>query len=213
MLGAEERRRPSVKERHMGFLKRGIKDPVQGSMHIVGCTALDPHEMRAPCHVTFVVSAEGVEPFSGEHVFELWSNQWPNPGDDVPVRFDRQNHDHIEIRTDQIPTHAESARLHADQLAAQMRDAAQAPGGIAPIVIGNADPQRVEDALAKASQVLGVDLTGLAASAVHVDAPAPAAVAGSDDMVSRLERLAKLRDSGALTQDEFDTQKQRILAE
>lgn len=41
---------------------------------------------------------------------------------------------------------------------------------------------------------------------------APAAGAG-DDFISRLERLAKLKESGILTEQEFQAQKQRILGE
>jgi hypothetical protein len=43
--------------------------------------------------------------------------------------------------------------------------------------------------------------------------PAPAAAGvGSADMVTQLERLKKLLDEGILTQQEFDTQKQKLLA-
>lgn len=46
-------------------------------------------------------------------------------------------------------------------------------------------------------------------------APAPAAPAGGRDvelMISQLERLGALRDSGVLTEHEFEAQKARILA-
>jgi hypothetical protein len=42
-------------------------------------------------------------------------------------------------------------------------------------------------------------------------APAPSAGSGGDDSVAELERLAKLRDSGALTDAEFEQQKAKIL--
>ena len=42
-------------------------------------------------------------------------------------------------------------------------------------------------------------------------AAAPAGAAGGDDVVSRLERLAALHASGALTDAEFTAQKQRVL--
>jgi hypothetical protein len=42
-------------------------------------------------------------------------------------------------------------------------------------------------------------------------APAPAAGSGSGDTVADLERLAKLRDSGALTDSEFEQQKAKLL--
>ena len=41
---------------------------------------------------------------------------------------------------------------------------------------------------------------------------APAAAEVDSDMVAQLENLKKLLDEGVLTQDEFDTQKQKILA-
>jgi len=42
-------------------------------------------------------------------------------------------------------------------------------------------------------------------------APAPSSGAGGDDQIAELERLAKLRDSGALTDAEFEQQKAKIL--
>ena len=42
-------------------------------------------------------------------------------------------------------------------------------------------------------------------------APAPAPAAGSGDHIAELERLAKLRDSGALTDAECEQQKAKIL--
>jgi Short C-terminal domain len=47
------------------------------------------------------------------------------------------------------------------------------------------------------------------------DAPAPqppAAPSVDDNMVNQLTNLKKLLDTGVLTQDEFDAQKQKILA-
>lgn len=41
-------------------------------------------------------------------------------------------------------------------------------------------------------------------------APAPAAVS-TDDQIAQLQELAKLKDSGVLTQAEFDAKKQQIL--
>lgn len=42
---------------------------------------------------------------------------------------------------------------------------------------------------------------------------AQAGSAAGDDMISKLERLAKLRESGVLTQEEFEEQKRKIIAE
>jgi hypothetical protein len=88
---------------------RRIKDPVEGRMHVLTCTAINPDVMRSPCHVTYLVRVEGVAAFAGERVFELWCMQWLNPGDDLPVVFDRTRNDRIRIQWHRIPTHAESA--------------------------------------------------------------------------------------------------------
>jgi hypothetical protein len=86
---------------------RRIKDPFEGWMHVVGCTAINPDVTRAPCHITYVIQAEGVGIFSGDQVFELQSDQWPHPCDDLPVVFDRNRTENIQIQWDRLPTHAE----------------------------------------------------------------------------------------------------------
>ncbi len=42
--------------------------------------------------------------------------------------------------------------------------------------------------------------------------PADAASAGNEDVYAQLERLAKLRDDGVLTEEEFAAQKAKLLA-
>jgi Short C-terminal domain len=209
-------------------LLKPIKDPVEGSMHVVAATQLDAEVLRAPCTITYVIQAPGVEAFSGEQVFEIWSRQWPQPGADLPVVFDREKTDRIEIQWDKVMSTSDSARLHAEELAAQMREGAQPgqatgtgqPGApvVTPIVIGNASPERIAEAMAKAEQALGMDLdgdgkvggaTGAGAASGAGGAPSPAAAGG--DLASQLERLTKLRDSGALTDAEFESMKRKAI--
>jgi hypothetical protein len=87
--------------------KQPMRDPVEGWMHVVGCTASTADTTAAPCQITYVIQAEGVGLFSGDQVFELNSDQWPQPCDDLPVVFDRAHIDHIQIQWDRLPTHAE----------------------------------------------------------------------------------------------------------
>src|SRR5689334_3756706 len=124
---------------------RGYKEPVEGSMHVVGATQLDPSQLRAPCHITYVIQAEGVEPFSGETEVECWTRQWPTPGEDLPVVFDRRHPQKVHIQWDRITSHADSARMHADQLAAELRGG-DAGTVVTPIVVGDADPERIKEA-------------------------------------------------------------------
>jgi len=94
-----------------------IKDPVEGWMHVVDCTASNPEAAQAPCRITYVIQAEGVGLFSGDQVFELGSDQWPKPCDDLPVVFDRAHIDHIQIQWDRLPTHAECLKQQIDSTA------------------------------------------------------------------------------------------------
>jgi hypothetical protein len=196
-------------------LLKPIKDPVEGSMHVVGATQLDAEVLRAPCAITYVIQAQGIEAFSGEQVFEIWSRQWPQPGADLPVVFDREKTDRIEIQWDKVMSTADSARMHADELAEQLRSggAVRQPGGtagpaITPIVIGNASPERVAEAMARAEQTLGIDLNGDGVVGGAASSPTPDA---GGDLTSQLERLTKLRDSGALTEAEFESMKRKVI--
>jgi hypothetical protein len=60
------------------------------------------------------------------------------------------------------------------------------------------------------SQQAGAAQAAFGVQPPAVPAPAPAPPA-SDDPVSKLERLAKLLDEGAITRDEFDAEKKKIL--
>jgi hypothetical protein len=51
----------------------------------------------------------------------------------------------------------------------------------------------------------------VAGSGGFAPAPAPSPSGGGEDQIAQLERLAKLRDSGALTDAEFEQQKAKIL--
>jgi len=108
---------------------------------------------------------------------------------------------------------------------AAMRDGEVAPsqvtnlpgGGTVQVVNLSGDPAAAGEAIAMAERATGMDLDGDgkiggaagASGAPAADAEAPAA--GDDDRLEQLERLAKLRDSGALTQQEFEAEKARLL--
>jgi hypothetical protein len=130
--------------------------PAEGWMHVVCCTALNRDATRAACHMTYVIQADGVRPFSGDQVFELGGGQRPNPCDDLPVIFDRNNTEHIQIQWDRLPTHAECLKQQINSSFCQPSDR---------------------------------------------------------DIIWRLERLGRLRDTALITADEFAIHKRRILAE
>src|SRR6266571_1024786 len=105
------------------------------------------------------------------------------------------------------------------------RDRWPHPGMVLPVSIDRADPSRfrIEWDEVQSGQARGQQAAEAIAAAqgpgVQPPAapPPPTSVApapqpgGVDDRVALLERLAKLREQGALTDEEFEAQKQQIL--
>jgi hypothetical protein len=85
------------------------ENSVEGAMQVVACTSLDPRELRAPCHITYVIRAPGVPAFSGAQVFEIWTAHWPQAGDELPVVFNRQHPDRVAIQWKRIRRSANRA--------------------------------------------------------------------------------------------------------
>ncbi|MDO8209010.1 SHOCT domain-containing protein [Conexibacter sp. CPCC 206217] len=86
------------------------------------------------------------------------------------------------------------------------------------------DLSHISDRQREQLRAFGIDLDALASASAAAQAAAPAAFTipasgaggapgGDDETLSRLERLAKLREQGVLTDEEFATQKRRILGE
>ncbi len=117
-----------------------IKDPVDGVAHVVGVSAADANAMRQPCTMQLVIQAQGVPAFPIKQDFEIWTGQWPDPGDVLPVTFDRDHPERIKIHWDQVTTGAEQAEADAEALAAQLNAAPAASVASAPIAPAGADP-------------------------------------------------------------------------
>ncbi len=73
------------------------------------------------------------------------------------------------------------------------------------------DPQKAAQVMqvVQQHQLEKMGMTGAGAGAGQAAAPQP----GSDDALSKLERLAKLHEAGALTDTEFATEKKQLLGE
>jgi hypothetical protein len=148
-----------------------IRDPVEGTAHVVGVSAVDPQFARQPCTMQLVIHPPGIEAFPVRQDFEIWTDQWPDSGDLLPVTFDREHHDRIQIHWDRIPTSSDVAAQDAQALADQLN---------------------------------------ATTTATPAAAPGPAAAGGSDPL-ERIAKLAELHKAGALTDEEFASEKAKIL--
>jgi hypothetical protein len=119
----------------------------------------------------------------------------PSAGQTVPVLYDPQDHDKIIV--DYSPEAQQSAAFSA--------------AGIDPSQIGQLMEQ-AQQLRAQAGQMQGGmgQMPGMA-QVPGMTPPAPAQPQA--DPVEQLEKLAKLKESGALTEAEFETEKQKILGQ
>jgi Short C-terminal domain len=108
----------------------------------------------------------------------------PSAGQTVPVLYDPADHDKIIV--DYSPEAQQSAGLAA--------------AGI--------DPSQIQQLMQQAQQMQAGQMPGTG-QMPGMAQPAPAQPQA--DPVEQLEKLAKLKDSGALTEAEFETEKAKIL--
>ena len=205
------------------FTKMRMKEAVRGTAQVVSATAHRGDSSWQDIRMTLTVRAEGVSPTAIEHSCMCRADRWPSPGDVLPVTVDARKPKRLKVEWDEV----ESARDRAWSTATAMA-AAEQEGGLS----GQRQPAGVDiEALKRAFpgatidvQSYSVDATAQPDMARQVLAALQQAGAGpaearrpaeSEDeaaeRIANLERLAKLHESGALTAEEFEAEKARIL--
>jgi Short C-terminal domain len=217
----------------MGLFDR-IRHPVSGTATVTAAT--EPTGMRSPQEVrmTLTVSGLGYDPFTIEHAEKCHTDRWPKVGTSLPVVFDSERRERLEVQWDDV--RPGEAPAQAAPAAAQPAQAQPAPAtGIPPEAQGVVDqltqafggaqvtrnvqvvsmsgaPEAAKEAIRSVESMTGMDLDGDG----RIGGPAgslapPPGAQPAQDTVSRLERLAALHKQGALTDDEFAQQKKRLL--
>ena len=160
-----------------------------------------------------VVSAEDIPATPVSHSGIYKTSRWPMPGQTLPITLDRANPKRIKIHWGEVPSGGQQAEQQAQQLAALMNAQQGAAGQATPNVSG-APAALSEDQAARVQQVLGGLGAGGLGSAQVIDLRGQAgAGAAAPDPVDQLQKLDQLRQSGALTDAEFEQQKKRLLGE
>jgi hypothetical protein len=147
------------------------------------------------------VYVEGREPYRVKHECMVKAGKHPWPGTTLPVVVDRENSERIDIQWQGLKTVDERM--------------AEAPGpAVAGAPPGAGEPQVIDlrgtelaDQLRDALAAQGIGTGG-------PDAGAAPETGGNmvEDRIAKLERLSKLRESGVLSDAEFEAEKARILA-
>ena len=188
------------------FSKLRMKEPVRGTAQVVSATAHRGDSSWQDIRMTLTVRGEGVPPTAVEHSCICRADRWPSPGDVLPVTLDARRPERLKVEWDEVRSARDRAWDQAQAMASGDDEAAAAAAGI--------DLDALKQAFPGASiQVEShtIDASGQPDAARQVLEALGAADDPADDRVELLERLVRLRDSGALTQAEFEAEKARIL--
>lgn len=196
-----------------------MEDPVDGTAQIVSCTGYHEGAMQT-CRMQIVLSGEGVEPTAVEHSALIHNRRWPHPGMTLPAKIDRANPKRFKVDFKAIPDSRESAQGSAEAMAAAMRgEGGGAGGGVGAggaqvFNLSGGDLSQLSDEQRQKLAALGIDPTALGAGApAAAGGQAPPAADGGDDTLEKLQKLADLRDRGALTDEEFEDEKRKLLGD
>ena len=166
-----------------------IKDPARGTAQVVACSRWRSGT-TANVVMNLVVSAEGIPATPVEHECMCHQDRWPHPGQMLPVTVDRADPTRLKVEWDEVSSNEDRIAERAQALAASMNRGA-----------GSAGDDLVDQLRAAFP---GAEIT------VSSHQPNLSDLTGGDS-VERLERLAALHRSGALTDEEFAAAKARLL--
>ena len=176
------------------FAKLRMKEPVRGTAQVVSATAHRGDASWQDLQMNLSVRADGVPPTQVRHSCICRADRWPSPGDVLPVTLDRRKPERLKVEWDEVPDEPAGVPGGIDVEALKQAF----PGATIQVESHSIDASDQPDV---ARQVLDA-LQGAGAVAQPDD---------GDDRIEQLERLARLRDSGALTEAEFEAEKARVL--
>jgi hypothetical protein len=195
----------------------GMEDPVRGTAQVVAASMNRGRGILQMCDVQLVVQAEGVQPTAVAYRGLVHRDRWPMPGMVLPVTVDRADPQHVDIEWDEVESSKDRSRQSAEDLAAMMRGegGTTAVAGAPTVVnLSGRDLSTLSEEQKAKLRMLGIDPDALASPETGAESTAPVSDEDPmDERLARLERLAKLRDQGALTDEEFEAQKRQVLEE
>jgi hypothetical protein len=219
----------------MGFMDmfRPVNAPIAGGVagtaQVVSASAASGTSTFQKCSLHLVINAPGLTPTAVEFTGAINVAKWPTVGGVLPVSVNPNDPRHYAILWNQVPSRNEAAKTSAEGVAAALRGE---PDALAKLVgggmLGNTvqvigDPSHITPEAKAKLAAFGIDIDALIAGAAQagggatpftvlpVLGSASGSGSGSDDVVSKLERLQALRDKGTLTDAEFESGKKMIL--
>ena len=190
---------------HRKILKKGMP----GRATIVEMGALDRGGTSFNLPLTLQVHVEGLTPYEVEDQWMVKAKDTVGLSGSIPVKVDREEHDKVAIDWEGVRAQYEEHKAARQEALASgdVGDGANVSFGEAQVIDASANPELAQ----QLGQVLGQFGIGMDQEASGF--PSQQAAEGGDDTISQLERLSALRASGALSEEEFEQQKRRILGD
>jgi hypothetical protein len=187
---------------HRKVLKKGRP----GRATIVEMGALDRSGTSFNLPMTLQVFVEGITPYEVEDQWMVKAKDTVALDGSIPIKVDPDNHEKVAIDWETLRAEYEQeVTARREALAAGGPAGATVTMGTPTVIDANGDPQVME----QVSQMLGQ--MGITVDGQPTGFASDGAGSDADDEISQLERLSALRSSGALTDEEFEEQKRRIL--
>lgn len=178
-------------------------DRGEGEVHKVGIPAKavvrgfsmpSPSEKFAMC-VDLEIHAEGRDPYPVNYTYPTARQKAPmTPGMEVPVKVHPEDPARIAVQWDALN----------GSIAASGGDMAAVMGGLQQTYAGTADA---------AGRAAMAATTGVPTTMPGMGAPAAAAAPAVDGPAEKLAKLAKLRDAGVITAEDFEAKKADLLSQ
>jgi hypothetical protein len=177
----------------MGFFDQfqRIKDPVRGSAQVMSTTRPPHAATSGNCRMHLVVTVPGHPAFPVDGSFIVRVARWPQAGMVLPIEASQSKPTKFKILWDEIGSWHDAAAAQAQQLADHLNQPGAGPAAPPP------------------PDVIATMIAGALAAPGAAAPPPPAS--STQARIEALERLAALRDSGALTHAEFEQEKARLL--
>ena len=200
-------------DKFKNFWNVDIKNGVKGKAVVQSASMPTESATTTNVQMWLDVYVDGWEPYRVEHHCVVKMSKHPSPGETLPVVVDRENKERIDIQWDEVKT--------VDEIMREGR-----PGAMPGVNVTMGQPQVINlsgaglsgDLNEQIQQAMEIAQQAMQQSQ-HQGMPGadpPEADGSNGNMVAErlaaLERLAGLRDSGALTDAEFEAEKAKLLA-
>jgi hypothetical protein len=200
-------------DKFKNFWNVDIKDGVKGKAVVQSASVPTESATATNVQMWLDVYVEGWEPYRVQHHCIVKMSKHPSPGDTLPVVVDRENKERIDIQWGEVKTVDELMREGQPGATPGMNGTMGQPQVINLSGAGLSGDlnEQIQQAMEIAQQAMQ--------QSQHQGVPGadpPEAAGPRQNMVAErlaaLERLAGLRDSGVLTDAEFEAEKAKLLA-